>query len=358
MEIQKIKMGLPGEEEEVAVGGWETPKRAEYRIPAAVCCPAPPKKKTPSVAFGKRGDPPNNGYFHPPDLEALFALFSRREACAEVMLMPFGLRATSCGVSYVQRSDADAVWFTSHVEFSSPGFPSGAMSRHLNMPRRSFSAALTRPEDEETTFAEAKATPKGGLGNIFSCNKIRSLTSEDLPHTHMNKKVGGRRDVKDPTSSSIFFFLYKSASEVSTWIHSVNCINPLSCFVLSSRLDRRRSLVSASSIRTSTESERERLRSRGIRKQRFASAMDPSMDRKRKLSKKGSGREGGPSWNGSGSVRDGRRRRSSSSNSMATATATRSPFASRCAMLVKEQKARFYIMRRCVTMLVRWRDYP
>ncbi|THU45350.1 hypothetical protein C4D60_Mb02t16990 [Musa balbisiana] len=83
MEMQKIiKMGRPGEEEkEVAVGGWETPKRAEFRIPAAVHCPAPPKKKTPSVAFGKRGDPPKNGYFHPPDLEALFALFSRREAC-------------------------------------------------------------------------------------------------------------------------------------------------------------------------------------------------------------------------------------------------------------------------------------
>ncbi|CAL9138175.1 unnamed protein product [Musa acuminata var. zebrina] len=83
MEMQKIKIGRPGEEEEeVAVGGWETPKRAEFRIPAAVRCPAPPKKKSRSVAFGKRGDPPKNGYFHPPDLEALFALFSRSEACA------------------------------------------------------------------------------------------------------------------------------------------------------------------------------------------------------------------------------------------------------------------------------------
>ncbi|XP_042460811.1 small polypeptide DEVIL 11-like [Zingiber officinale] len=28
----------------------------------------------------------------------------------------------------------------------------------------------------------------------------------------------------------------------------------------------------------------------------------------------------------------------------------------RCARLVKEQRARFYIVRRCVSMLVRWRD--
>ncbi|RWV94341.1 hypothetical protein BHE74_00031473 [Ensete ventricosum] len=32
-------------------------------------------------------------------------------------------------------------------------------------------------------------------------------------------------------------------------------------------------------------------------------------------------------------------------------------FPSRCASLVKEQRARFYIMRRCVTMLICWRDY-
>ncbi|THU68253.1 hypothetical protein C4D60_Mb08t01970 [Musa balbisiana] len=33
-------------------------------------------------------------------------------------------------------------------------------------------------------------------------------------------------------------------------------------------------------------------------------------------------------------------------------------FTSRCVRLVKEQRGRFYIMRRCVTMLVCWRDYP
>ncbi|XP_022764525.1 uncharacterized protein LOC111309783 [Durio zibethinus] len=32
-------------------------------------------------------------------------------------------------------------------------------------------------------------------------------------------------------------------------------------------------------------------------------------------------------------------------------------FTRKCARLVKEQRARFYIMRRCVTMLICWRDY-
>jgi len=32
-------------------------------------------------------------------------------------------------------------------------------------------------------------------------------------------------------------------------------------------------------------------------------------------------------------------------------------FSGRCARLVKEQRARFYIMRRCVAMLVCWREY-
>ncbi|XP_047053756.1 small polypeptide DEVIL 11-like [Lolium rigidum] len=37
--------------------------------------------------------------------------------------------------------------------------------------------------------------------------------------------------------------------------------------------------------------------------------------------------------------------------------AGRPSFSGRCARLVKEQRARFYIMRRCVTMLVCWREY-
>ncbi|OIS98805.1 hypothetical protein A4A49_15878 [Nicotiana attenuata] len=35
----------------------------------------------------------------------------------------------------------------------------------------------------------------------------------------------------------------------------------------------------------------------------------------------------------------------------------RCAFTRKCATLVKEQRARFYIMRRCVTMLICWRDY-
>ncbi|KAI3409085.1 uncharacterized protein J3R85_019788 [Psidium guajava] len=35
----------------------------------------------------------------------------------------------------------------------------------------------------------------------------------------------------------------------------------------------------------------------------------------------------------------------------------RCAFARRCARLVSQQRARFYIMRRCVSMLLCWRDY-
>ncbi|KAK9126988.1 hypothetical protein Scep_015834 [Stephania cephalantha] len=38
-------------------------------------------------------------------------------------------------------------------------------------------------------------------------------------------------------------------------------------------------------------------------------------------------------------------------------TSSRVSFTRKCASLVKEQRAKFYIMRRCVTMLVCWRDY-
>ncbi|KAK4756752.1 hypothetical protein SAY87_006879 [Trapa incisa] len=35
----------------------------------------------------------------------------------------------------------------------------------------------------------------------------------------------------------------------------------------------------------------------------------------------------------------------------------RCSFTRKCSRLVREQRARFYIMRRCVTMLICWRDY-
>ncbi|OAY46117.1 hypothetical protein MANES_07G117800v8 [Manihot esculenta] len=49
--------------------------------------------------------------------------------------------------------------------------------------------------------------------------------------------------------------------------------------------------------------------------------------------------------------------RSSSSPFMKNSSQRRCSFTRKCARLVKEQRARFYIMRRCVTMLICWRDY-
>ncbi|CAL9130032.1 unnamed protein product, partial [Musa textilis] len=70
----KKAMKIERHEGEREMGGWETPKRAECRIPTAIRCPPPPKKKSPAMALGKRRAPPKNGYFNPPDLEVLFAL--------------------------------------------------------------------------------------------------------------------------------------------------------------------------------------------------------------------------------------------------------------------------------------------
>nr|AFK33985.1 unknown [Lotus japonicus] len=54
-----------------------------------------------------------------------------------------------------------------------------------------------------------------------------------------------------------------------------------------------------------------------------------------------------------------RSRSSSSTNFMKKSSQEqrKCAFARKCARLVKEQRARFYIMRRCVTMLICWRDY-
>ncbi|XP_019101240.1 PREDICTED: uncharacterized protein LOC109133062 [Camelina sativa] len=69
------------------------------------------------------------------------------------------------------------------------------------------------------------------------------------------------------------------------------------------------------------------------------------LDEKWKLSKK----DGGAS----------RITRSSSTTSSASFNGKkqgRCAFTRKCARLVKEQRARFYIMRRCVIMLICWRD--
>ncbi|CAL9046304.1 unnamed protein product [Musa banksii] len=91
----------------------------------------------------------------------------------------------------------------------------------------------------------------------------------------------------------------------------------------------------------------------------FAVSLSFDMDEKRKLSKEesrnscsGSRRvvaEGsGPFAKESASAREGQRGR----------TTTARSFSSRCASVAKEQRAKFYIVRRCVTMLICWRDYP
>lgn len=67
--IQRLRM----EEDE----GCTTPKR---RIPAAVVCPPPPPRKKPMT--GNKRDPPKNGFFHSPDLDALFAMPVIRQTCA------------------------------------------------------------------------------------------------------------------------------------------------------------------------------------------------------------------------------------------------------------------------------------
>ncbi|NP_001136903.1 hypothetical protein Zm00014a_032722 [Zea mays] len=62
----------------------------------------------------------------------------------------------------------------------------------------------------------------------------------------------------------------------------------------------------------------------------------------------------------SSSMRDvaaiGRRGTGGAGAAAAGGCAPQPSFSSRCAGLVKEQRARFYIMRRCVTMLVCWKD--
>ncbi|XP_075512785.1 small polypeptide DEVIL 11-like [Primulina tabacum] len=49
--------------------------------------------------------------------------------------------------------------------------------------------------------------------------------------------------------------------------------------------------------------------------------------------------------------------RSQSSAVIRVSAKRRCCFTRKCAALVKEQRARFYIMRRCVTMLICWREY-
>ncbi|KAG8078460.1 hypothetical protein GUJ93_ZPchr0007g4470 [Zizania palustris] len=71
-----------------------------------------------------------------------------------------------------------------------------------------------------------------------------------------------------------------------------------------------------------------------------------------RLSKKRSGGGGGGGGSGSKTVMGVR-----GDGANGGGKSRPSSFSGRCARLVKEQRARFYIMRRCVTMLVCWREY-
>ncbi|KAK8515031.1 hypothetical protein V6N13_121980 [Hibiscus sabdariffa] len=51
------------------------------------------------------------------------------------------------------------------------------------------------------------------------------------------------------------------------------------------------------------------------------------------------------------------RKEAPSKSAPATPASKRCAFTRKCAKLVREQRARFYIMRRCVIMLICWRDY-
>ncbi|KAG2324008.1 hypothetical protein Bca4012_038354 [Brassica carinata] len=64
--------------------GCKTPTRDECRIPAYPPCPPPVRRKR-SIHFGKKSEPPKNGYFQPPDLELFFTTVApsrRQESCA------------------------------------------------------------------------------------------------------------------------------------------------------------------------------------------------------------------------------------------------------------------------------------
>ncbi|KAJ0259512.1 DVL11 [Hirschfeldia incana] len=81
---------------------------------------------------------------------------------------------------------------------------------------------------------------------------------------------------------------------------------------------------------------------------RSGSAPQFHLDEKWKLSKK-------DGFNG-GTLKITRSSSMSSCRGKKTQRQGRCTFTRKCAKLVKEQRARFYIMRRCVIMLICWRD--
>ncbi|KAK6935830.1 hypothetical protein RJ641_032860 [Dillenia turbinata] len=64
----------------VVEDGCATPRHDGCRIRCDLMCPPPPKKK-PLGFEGQRRDPPKEGFFQPPDLELLFTVPPRGQAC-------------------------------------------------------------------------------------------------------------------------------------------------------------------------------------------------------------------------------------------------------------------------------------
>ncbi|MQL81938.1 hypothetical protein Taro_014407 [Colocasia esculenta] len=85
--------------------------------------------------------------------------------------------------------------------------------------------------------------------------------------------------------------------------------------------------------------------------------MELYMDEKWKLSRKGSSSGRCNRYANSSSGSGSRRAGDASFHKRSASSRKWSSFTRRCASLVKEQRARFYIMRRCVVMLICWREY-
>ncbi|KZV51804.1 hypothetical protein F511_11492 [Dorcoceras hygrometricum] len=70
-----VKMEEVEEEEEAEC---KTPRNQECQIQAAKVCPPPPRKK--NMEARRRRAPPENGYFHSPELDSFFDCAMRRQA--------------------------------------------------------------------------------------------------------------------------------------------------------------------------------------------------------------------------------------------------------------------------------------
>ncbi|KAI4370588.1 hypothetical protein MLD38_018928 [Melastoma candidum] len=83
MDVEMMSAIPELEYEEEEESGCRTPRQSECRILVDATRPPPAPRKKPAVVATRRGrrEPPKGGYFQAPDLEAVFMLIQRREAC-------------------------------------------------------------------------------------------------------------------------------------------------------------------------------------------------------------------------------------------------------------------------------------